>query len=90
LHVFELQDGATVAVCVPALTGDTAMTFDVRRAGQRIDVRAERASAPWRVLLRGITAVRSVDAGAAEANELGTLLISAAGATSLTVQLPVN
>jgi alpha-D-xyloside xylohydrolase len=82
LHVFELEHEATVRV--PALSGDTATTFEVRREGQRMDVRAEGA-APWRVLLRGVTSVESAEGGVAAADELGTLVTPENGAGSMSV-----
>jgi alpha-D-xyloside xylohydrolase len=88
LHVFELQDGAAATVAVPALAGGIAMTAEVKRDGQRIDVVTAGAGAAWRVLLRGVGAAQSVARGTAQADELGTLVIPAEGATGLTVYLP--
>jgi len=87
LQIFELQDGATVTGSVPALAGDAAMSVEVKREGQRIDVRAEGTIAQWRVLLRGIGAIQSIDGGIAQADDLGTLLVAAPGASELTIRL---
>jgi alpha-D-xyloside xylohydrolase len=85
LHVFELQDGAAVTVRVPTLSGDTAATFEVKRDGQRIDARAEGASEPWRVLLRGVASLQSVEAGVDAAGDLGMLLTPERGASLVSV-----
>ncbi|HEU5097526.1 MAG TPA: alpha-xylosidase [Roseiflexaceae bacterium] len=90
LHVFELQDGATATASVPALAGDAALTAEVTRAGQRIDVRTHGTSVAWRVLLRGVGSVRSVDQGTAEADDLGTLVIPTEGSAKLSIHLPIT
>ena len=86
-HVFELQDGVTAQTHVPTTRGDRAMTLQVRRVGQQLDVQAEGALASWSVLLRGIGSVQSVDGGTARADELGTLLIPDRGATHMVARL---
>jgi alpha-D-xyloside xylohydrolase len=80
LHVFALEDGATARTSVPGLDGSTAFTAAARREGQRITVEAKGASAPWQVLLRGVTAVSSVHGGKAQKHEQGTLLVADSGA----------
>jgi alpha-D-xyloside xylohydrolase len=90
LHVFELEDGATASASVPALAGDAAMMIEVTRDGQWIDVRTSGASAGWRVLLRGVEAIQAVDGGTAQADDLGTLVLPAEGATKLTIHLPIT
>jgi alpha-D-xyloside xylohydrolase len=87
LHVFELQDGAAVTVRVPTLSGDTATTFEVRREGQRIDVRAEVAATPWRVLLRGVVSVESAEGGIARADELGMLVTPESSASRVSLAI---
>ena len=86
-HVFELQDGATLVARVPTLKGETAMTVEVSRWGKAIRIEARGATQPWRVLLRGVPAVRTVEGGTAQEDALGTLLIPVAGAIPLTARL---
>ena len=81
-HVFEIQDGATLTCQVPTLKGETAMTVEVTRWGKAVSVKANGATQPWRVLLRGVPAVRTVEGGAAQEDALGTLLIPSDGAIS--------
>ena len=49
------------------------------RWGKAVSVKANGATQPWRVLLRGVPAVRSVEGGTAQEDALGTLLIPDAG-----------
>jgi alpha-D-xyloside xylohydrolase len=93
-HVCELENGRTVLARarVPALDGSVAMTVEVRRGGDRIDVQVQGTSASWSVLLRGVTVgtsagVASVEGGAAQAEALGTRLVPAEGVGRLVVHL---
>ena len=63
------------------------MTIEVTRWGKAVSVKANGATQPWRVLLRGVPAVRSVEGGTAQEDALGTLLIPDGGATPLTARL---
>jgi alpha-D-xyloside xylohydrolase len=87
LHVFELEDDATATARVPTRSGAAGATFEVRREGQRVDVRSQGASKPWHVLLRGVDTIQSVSSGTAENGALGTLLTPEGGASGLSVQL---
>jgi alpha-D-xyloside xylohydrolase len=84
-HVFEPQDGATISARVPTPAGQAATTIEVRREGHTLHVRALGVSAPWRILLRGVDTPQVVEAAAAQPDTLGTLVIPAEGATSLTI-----
>jgi hypothetical protein len=89
-HVFELADAssaenAPASASVPAPDGSVAMTVEVRREGDRIDVQIQGESPtggrqPWSVLLRGVSdgtsaGVASVEGGAAQAEALDTRLV---------------
>jgi alpha-D-xyloside xylohydrolase len=84
-HVFELADVASARV--PAPDGSVAMTVEVRRGGDRIEVQAKGASSSWSVLLRGIEAVQSVEGGATQAEALGTRLAPTEDVRRLVVHL---
>ena len=84
-HVFEIQDGATLTCRVPDLAGATAMSVEVTRWGKSVSIAAHGATKPWRVLLRGVAGVRSIEGGVAHEDPLGALLIPAAG--EVTVRL---
>jgi alpha-D-xyloside xylohydrolase len=91
-HVFEIQDGATLTCHAPALNGATALSVEVTRWGKSISVLAQDARTagsdlPWRVLLRGVAGVRSVEGGSAQADLLGALLIPDGGSHAITVRL---
>jgi alpha-D-xyloside xylohydrolase len=87
LHVFELADGATAMAQLPTLAGAAGASFEAHRDGSLIRVRAQGAARPWRVLLRGVGAVQSVEGAAAEAEALGTLLTPEGGASEVSVRL---
>ncbi len=85
LHVFELEDGATVAAQVPTMEGDVALAVEASRSGRQVNIDCPGATKPWHVLLRGIDSVQSVEGGTFEATVLGTLIVPVAGATRLEV-----
>ncbi|MBN1428195.1 MAG: alpha-xylosidase [Anaerolineae bacterium] len=86
-HIFELQDGMMTSARVPTIKGDTAITIEATRHGQDIHIRAHGASKPWRVLLRGIDAVGSIEGGTARPESQGMLLLPNEGAIDLTIHL---
>ncbi len=86
-HIFELQDGATASVAIPTLKGDTAITLEARRTGQRIHVQAQGTPATWSVLLRGVDAVQQVEGGTTAPDPLGTGVVPEAGEMALTMEL---
>jgi len=86
-HVFDVQDGAARLVEVPTLSGDIAMTATFRREGETIQVRVTGAEKRWRVVLRGVESIRSVEGGTAHAESLGTLVAPEHGASALTIHL---
>jgi alpha-D-xyloside xylohydrolase len=86
-HVFEPMDGTSASARVPAPDGSVAMTIEVCREADRIDVQVEGASFSWSVLLRGIDAVQSIEGGAAQVEALGTRLVPAEDVRRLVVHL---
>jgi alpha-D-xyloside xylohydrolase len=74
-HLFALDDGRTCTANVPTLSGTTALALTLSRHGQRLQVQAQGAAHNWRVLLRGIEAVASVENGTVEVQALGTLVV---------------
>lgn len=86
-HVFNVAANTAVSASVPTLQGTTEMTLHVRREQNILHIQAEGATKPWRVLLRGITAVTTVDGGTSESSSQGTLLIPAEITNHLTIHL---
>lgn len=86
-HVFAPEEGALLRAAVPTLSGETALRLALRSEGGLLDIQATGAAKPWKVLLRGVTGVQSVEGGAASADPLGTLLTPAPGVDSLVVRL---
>jgi alpha-D-xyloside xylohydrolase len=87
LHVFELRDGATAAAHVPTSSGAAGATFEVNREGPLVHVHARGADKPWRVLLRGVSAIQWVTGATSEGDALGALLTPEPGASRLSVRL---
>ncbi|HEX8236024.1 MAG TPA: alpha-xylosidase [Abditibacteriaceae bacterium] len=90
LHVFELEDGARATTRVSTSRAEVALTAEAHRAGDTVTVTVLGSSQPWRVLLRGVTEVGSVEGGSAQSDELGTSLTPQQGANSLTIRLRSN
>jgi hypothetical protein len=67
--------------------GAAGTTFEVRREGPLVYVQARGAAKPWRMLLRGISAIQSVAGGESAADALGMLLTPEPGASGLSVRL---
>lgn len=86
-HVFSLDEGTAVSSSVPTLQGDIDMTLHVRREGQTLHIEADGATKPWRVLLRGITAVSTITGGTSELDKRGILVRPTDGSSELTIQL---
>ena len=73
-HVFEPADGARLSVSVPSLEGLPAAELRLERDGARLSLHFSGPSPDWKVLLRGVSAVQSVQGGSGQPSELGLLL----------------
>ncbi|HEY3290357.1 MAG TPA: alpha-xylosidase [Anaerolineae bacterium] len=78
LHVFELTDALPATVSVPDTNGRTALQAMVLRQGQTITVKALWHRENWKVLLRNIFSVESVEGGSGETSPSGFLVTPAA------------
>jgi alpha-D-xyloside xylohydrolase len=87
LHLFELEDGASAAAHVPTPEGAAGATFEARRDGPLVSIQARGTAKPWRVLLRGITAIQSASGATAEEDVLGTLVTPEDGVSEVRVRL---
>ncbi|MBN1810347.1 MAG: alpha-xylosidase [Anaerolineae bacterium] len=87
LQVYELADGERAAAVIPSLTGDVDATFEVRREEHTITVEPHGATKRWQLLLMGIPSVASVEGGAAESTQMGTLVTPVVGTDGLRVLL---
>jgi len=87
LHLFELADGAEAAAVVPDAQGAPALRVTARRTENEIKVTAEGAASAWKLLLRGVEKVQSVQGGQAATSEQGMLITPAAGVDRLRVTL---
>ena len=86
-HIFELKNGAELSVRVPTIKGKLAMTLEVNRKGQEIQIKTRGTSKSWKVLLRGVNSIQSIEGGKTKKDALGTLLIPEKGTNSLIVYL---
>ncbi|MCX7670116.1 MAG: alpha-xylosidase, partial [Anaerolineae bacterium] len=86
-HIFELHDGATLTCRVPDLTGAPALTAEASRWGKTVRVRVPGATKAWRVLLRGVAGVRTIEGGSVQEDPLGVLLVPAADKEEVVVRL---
>ncbi|HMN59118.1 MAG TPA: alpha-xylosidase [Anaerolinea sp.] len=87
LHLFELADGAEAAALVPDVHGQPALRVTAQRAGAVITVQAEGSAKGWKLLLRGVEKIQSVQGGQAEATKQGTLVTPSAGTDRLNITL---
>jgi alpha-D-xyloside xylohydrolase len=86
-HVFELQDGMISTVDLPALNGDLVATATAARSNQSVRFRVEGRADRWRVMLRGMKSVTSIQGGSAVVDELGVLVTPDTGMTEVMVNL---
>ncbi len=89
-RVCALADGSQATATVPDLKGRTAATVSVRRKGRSIEAKLDGTARKWRLQLAGIHSVESVEGGSAEADALGVIIESAAGAEAIRVRLPAG
>ena len=87
LHVFELEEGASITTRVPTVKGETAFTSTTSRSGNQVVVRVKGNASGWSVLLRGVDVVDGVQGGVARKEALGMRIVPAAGAAELKVDL---
>lgn len=74
-HVFEITEETAVSASVPTLEGEPNLVLHIHRTGDMLHMQVEGATKPWRVLLRGVTAITSITNGVSKDDEQGTLLI---------------
>lgn len=73
-HVFALADGAAVTAVVPDAKGVPATTLTLARQGRDVTIRPAAVGGDWRVLLRGMGAVVSVEGAAVSDDARGAML----------------
>jgi alpha-D-xyloside xylohydrolase len=81
-QLFEIEDGAQIS-----FTGAAGGTVEVRREGQTVWISVENAGKPWRVLLRGMNEVQSVEGGVSREDALGLLVQPENGMRELKINL---
>ncbi len=61
LQVYQLEDGRSAYVEIPALNGKIETSFDIRREGKMIHLQRRGSAKTWNVLLVGIDTVENVE-----------------------------
>ena len=80
LHIFELQDGANAGCTVCNATGETVMECRAVRIGKTVRAEVKGTEKPWKVVLRGIDKVASVEGATAQQGSRRVRLIPQKGA----------
>ena len=86
-HVFSLSDGVFLRVEVPDAGGEPATVIKISREGMAVTVEPERAAGSWKVLLRSMGTVASVEGGSRSDDRLGALVEPDAPDKPLTITL---
>ena len=87
LQVYQLWEDEYATVEIPSLTGEIQATFEVSRAGRKIDVQRKGASKVWQILLVGIPAIASAEGAVVQNLPLGVLITPTPDASSLQINL---
>ncbi|GIQ63575.1 alpha-xylosidase [Paenibacillus cisolokensis] len=87
LHLFELADGRTAVADVYSTQGVLELAVRVERSGNELTVAAQGAGKPWELVLRGISAVKSVEGGASFAGPAGVRILPETGAGKMRIEL---
>ena len=87
LHLFELADGATARTEIPDAQGGSVLDVVISRDGSAIHALLQGEPKTWRLLLRGIKNVQSVDQGSAQPGSFGSMVTPRPGASEMTIHL---
>ena len=82
-----MSDCATVKLALQDLQGKVGVTFEVKRAGNKITVEPNGTTKSWKVLLVGISSVTLVTGGVVEENRKGVLARSSASCNQLEITI---
>ena len=86
-HVFELEAGQAVSKALFDSKGEKEYELHIRREGQSISIKAPGATKPWRICLRNVSKVSSVEGGSSRADARGTIVAPNSPSVSLIVRL---
>ena len=86
-HVFEPADGVESTAVVISTEGREEMTISVKRERRTIAIQKHGMRKPWRVCLRNVPSVASVEGGSSEQSGEGTIILSGKGGESMIVKL---
>jgi len=86
-HVFEPAEGGECSAVVISTEGREESTISVKREGRTVVIRRQGPMKPWRVCLRSVSAVASVEGGSSERGADGTIILPGRGGESMIVKL---
>ncbi|WP_028592334.1 alpha-xylosidase [Paenibacillus massiliensis] len=79
LHLFELEADAKAEAVVVNGQGERELAAKAERTGDTIQVSAEGAGKPWKLVLRGIKQLAGVQGGSAQVSAQGVIITPEAG-----------
>ncbi len=86
-HVFESADGKETTAAVISTEGREETAVSVKREGRTIAITGRGTGKPWRMCLRNVPTVASVEGGASERSGEGTIILPGRGVQSMIVKL---
>ncbi len=87
LHLFALQDGETASAVIPNSLGETCFAVMASRRKNQIEITTEGTAKDWSFVLRGISAVDSVEGGLPESTKQGIRIMPSDSASFLRIVL---
>jgi alpha-D-xyloside xylohydrolase len=74
LKIYQLEDGKQVRLEIPTLDGKIETRFDIKRAGNDINIQRRGSSKAWNVFLVGIDSVETVEKVEIETSDGSTII----------------
>jgi len=87
LHLFALQDGETASAVIPNLLGETCFSVMASRRKNQIEITTKGTAKDWSLVLRGISAVDSVEGGLPESTKQGIQIMPSDSVSFLRIVL---
>ncbi|HKG55276.1 MAG TPA: TIM-barrel domain-containing protein, partial [Anaerolineales bacterium] len=87
LQVYQLEDGKPVHVEIPTLEGKIETRFDLKRQGNRVNIKRQGSTKPWNVLFVGIDTTNKIENVETEILDGSTLIKLNRDAIDLNIQL---
>jgi alpha-D-xyloside xylohydrolase len=85
LNAFQLDDGSNLSVSIPGLDGTEEARFTVTKCGGKVVAERTRGKKAWKICLRAIDSVVSVNGGNQEKTFEGILISASAGRVEISL-----